>query len=144
MRNGLHYAANQIVAFWRANSLTILCAGDLGTLSHKKWHRRFRRTHQEVGTLEFGPWEQYLEYKRRRQGIQLAKISEVHTSQMCPPRSHPNKVAGRRLLSQLLAIRHIVMGCAVNKGTHGGILVATRITYRHPVSFRGTSERSGC
>ncbi len=70
-RNALHHAANQIVAFCLATGITILYAGDLGTLNHHKRHRRSRRTNQEVGALEFGRWEQYLEYKLRRHGIPL-------------------------------------------------------------------------
>ena len=68
-RNALHHAANQIVAFCLAYGITILYAGDLGTLNDKKRHRRSRRTNQEVGTWEFGRFEQYLEYKLRRHGI---------------------------------------------------------------------------
>ncbi|NMP23563.1 RNA-guided endonuclease InsQ/TnpB family protein [Sulfobacillus harzensis] len=94
-RNALHQAANQIVAFCLATGLTILYAGDLRTLNHKKRHRRSRRTNQEVGVLEFGRLEQYLEYKLRRHGIRLIKISEAYTSQTCPQCGHLTKGAGR-------------------------------------------------
>ena len=60
IRNALHHAANQIVAFCLADGITILYAGDLGTLNYKKRHRRSRPTHQDVGALEFGRFEQYL------------------------------------------------------------------------------------
>ena len=60
IRNALHHAANQIVAFCLAYGITILYAGDLGTLNYKKRHRRSRPTHQDVGALEFGRFEQYL------------------------------------------------------------------------------------
>jgi putative transposase len=58
-RNALHHAANQIVAFCLAYGITVLYAGDLGTLKHKKRHRRSRRTNQDVGALEFGRLETY-------------------------------------------------------------------------------------
>ena len=97
IRNALHHAANQIVAFCLVYGITIFYAGDLGTLNYKKRHRRSRRTNQDVGALEFGCFEQYLEYKLRRHGIQLIKISEAlaDTSQTCPHCGHLNKVAGR-------------------------------------------------
>ncbi len=94
-RSVLHHAANQIVAFCVAYGITVLYAGDLGTLNHNKRHRRSRRTNQEVGALEFGHLEQYLEYKLQRHGIQLIKISEAYTSQTCPHCGHLTKVAGR-------------------------------------------------
>ncbi len=117
-RNALHHAANQIVAFCLAYGLTILYAGDLGTLNHHKRHRRSRRTNQDVGALEFGRWELYLEYQLRRYGIQLIQISEAYTSQTCPQSGH------------------------LNKGMHGEIrpgalLVPPRITYRRPVPLKG-------
>ncbi|MCL6564677.1 MAG: transposase, partial [Firmicutes bacterium] len=78
-----------------APSVTILYASDLGTLNHKTRHRRSRRTHQEVGALEVGHCQQYLEYKLQRHGIPLVTISETHTSQTCPHCGHLNTVAGR-------------------------------------------------
>ena len=151
-RNALHHAANQIVAFCLAYGLTILYAGDLGTLNYKKRRRRSRRTNQDVGALEFGRWELYLEYKLRRYGIQLIKISEAYTSQTCPHCGHLNKVAGRTYRCRACGYRahRDGVGAAegiLNKGMHGEIrpgeiLVPPRITYRRPVPLKGTLRRS--
>ena len=150
-RNALHHAANQIVAFCVAYEMTILYAGDLGTLNHNKWHRRSRRTNQEVGALEFGRLEQYLAYKLRRHGIQLIKISEAYTSQTCPHCGHLTKVAGRTYRCRACGYRAHRDGVGavniLNKGMHGEIrpgelLVPLRITYRRPVALQGTLRRS--
>ena len=150
-RNALHHAANQIVAFCLAYGLTILYAGDLGTLNYKKRHRRSRRTNQEVGALEFGRLEQYLEYKLRRHGIQLIKISEAYTSQTCPQCGHLTQVAGRTYRCRACSYRAHRDGVGavniLNQGMHGEIrpgtfLVPPRITYRRPVPLKGTSRRS--
>ena len=93
-RNALHHAANQIVDFYVARQITILYAGDLTTLNHKKRHRRAGRTNQDVGALEFGHLETYLEYKLRRHGIRSIKIREAYASQTCPQCSYLNKAAG--------------------------------------------------
>ena len=122
-RNALHHAANQVVAFCLAYGITLLYAGDLGTLNHKKRHRRSRRTNQDVGALEFGRGETYLAYKLQRYGIRLVKISEADTSQTCPH-------------------------CGpLNKGMHGAIrpgelVVPPRSTYRRPVPLKRTLRRS--
>ena len=151
-RNALHHAANQIVAFCLAYGITILYAGDLGTLNYKKRHRRSRRTNQEVGALEFGRLEQYLAYKLRRHGIQLVKISEAYTSQTCPHCGHLTKVAGRTYRCRACGYRAHRDGVGavniLNKGRHGEIrpgefLVPPRITYRRPVPLRGALRRSG-
>jgi len=150
-RNALHHAANQIVAFCVAYGITILYAGDLGTLNHNKRHRRSRRTNQEVGALEFGRLEQYLEYKLRRHGIQLIKISEAYTSQTCPRCGHLTKVAGRTYRCRACGYRAHRDGVGavniLNKGMHGEIrpgeiLVPPQITYRRPVAIKGTLRRS--
>jgi putative transposase len=151
-RNALHHAANQIVDFCVAHRITVLYAGDLGTLNHKKRHRRSRRTNQEVGALEFGRFEQYLEYKLRRYGIPLITISEAYTSQTCPHCGHLNKVAGRTYRCRACGYRAHRDGVGavniLNKGMHAGeirpgeLLVPLRITYRRPVPLRGTSRRS--
>ena len=65
-RNTLHHAANQMVAFCLTYGITLLYAGDLGTLNHKKRHRRSRRTNPDVGALEFGRLESYVAYKLKR------------------------------------------------------------------------------
>jgi putative transposase len=151
MRNALHHAANQIVAFCVATGITILYAGDLGTLNHNTRHRRSRRTNQEVGALEFGRFAQYLEYKLRRHGIPLIKISEAYTSQTCPHCGHLNKVAGRTYRCRACGYRAHRDGVGavniLNKGMHGEIrpgelLVPQRITYRRPVALQGTLRRS--
>jgi putative transposase len=151
-RNALHHAANQVVAFCLACGITILYAGDLGTLNHKKRHRRSRRTNQEVGALEFGRFEQYLEYKLRRYGIQLITMSEAYTSQTCPHCGHLNKVAGRTYRCRACGYRAHRDGVGavniLNKGMHQGeirpgtILVPERITYRRPVPLKGALRRS--
>ena len=131
--------------------ITILYAGDLGTLNHKKRHRRSRRTNQEVGALEFGQLEAYLAYKLRRHGIQLIKINEAYTSQTCPPCGHLNKVAGRTYRCRACGYQaHRDDVGAVNiwsRGMYGEIrpgelLVPKRITYRRPVPLKGTLRRS--
>ena len=151
IRNALHHAANQIVVFCLADGITILYAGDLGTLNYKKRHRRSRRTNQDVGALEFGRFEQYLEYKLRRHGIQLIKISEAYTSQTCPHCGHLNKVAGRTDHCRACDYRAHRDGVGavniLNKGMHGEIrpgefLVPPRITYRRPVPLQGALRRS--
>ncbi len=150
-RNALHHAANQIVAFCFAYGITILYAGDLGTLNHKKRHRRSRRTNQEVGALEFGRLEQYLAYKLRRHGIQLVQISEAYTSQTCPQCGHLTKVAGRTYRCRACHYRAHRDGVGavniLNKGMHGEIrpgefFVPQRITYRRPVPLKRALRRS--
>ena len=150
-RNALHHAANLIVTFCLAYGITILYTGDLGTLNHKKRHRRSRRTNQAVGSLEFGRFEQYLEYKLRRHGISLVKISEAYTSQTCPHCGHLTKVAGRTYHCRACGYRAHRDGVGavniLNKGMHGEIrpgeiLVPPRITYRRPVALKGTLRRS--
>ena len=151
-RNALHHTVNQIVAFCLAYGITVLYAGDLGTLNHKKRHRRSRRTNQDVGALKFGRLELYLEYKLRRYGIQLIKISEAYTSQTCPRCGHLNKMAGRTYRCRACAYRahRDGVGAAegiLNKGMYGAIrpgviLVPPRITYRRPVPLKGTLRRS--
>ncbi|NMP24687.1 RNA-guided endonuclease InsQ/TnpB family protein [Sulfobacillus harzensis] len=150
-RNVLHHTANQIVAFCLAYGITILYAGDLGTLNHNKRHRRSRRTNQDVGALEFGRLEQYLAYKLHRHNIQLIKISEAYTSQTCPHCGHLNKVADRTYRCRACGYRAHRDGVGavniLNKGMHGEIrpgeiLVPQRITYRRPVPLRGTLRRS--
>jgi putative transposase len=150
-RNALHHAANQVVAFCLAHGITILYAGDLGTLNHKKRHRRSRRMNQEVGALEFGRFEQYLAYKLRHYGIPLITISEAYTSQTCPHCGHLNKVAGRTYHCRACGYRAHRDGVGavniLNKGMHGEIrpgvcLVPQRITYRRPVPLKGKSRRS--
>ena len=150
-RNALHHTVNQIVAFCLAYGITVLYAGDLGTLNHKKRHRRSRRTNQDVGALEFGRLELYLEYKLRRYGIQLIKISEAYTSQTCPRCGHLNKMAGRTYRCRACDYRAHRDGVGavniLNKGMYGAIhpgviLVPPRITYRHPVPLKGTLRRS--
>jgi putative transposase len=150
-RNALHHVANQIVAFCVQQQITVLYAGDLGTLNDKKRHRRSRRTNQEVGTLEFGQLEQSLAYKLRRHGIALVIISEAYTSQTCPHCGHLNKVAGRTYHCRACDYRAHRDGVGavniLNKGMHGEIrpgtiLVPERITYRRPVPLKGTSRRS--
>ncbi len=150
IRNALHHAAKQIVAFCLVYGITILYAGDLGTLNYKKRHRRSRRTSQDVGALEFGCFEQYLEYKLRRHGIQLIKISEAYTSQTCPHCGHLNKVAGRTYHCRACDYRAHRDGVGavniLNQGMHSGeirpgeLLVPQRITYRRPL--RGALRRS--
>ncbi len=151
MRNALHHAANQIVAFCLAYGITILYAGDLGTLNYKTRHRRSRRTNQDIGALEFGRFEQYLEYKLRRYGIQLVQISEAYTSQTCPQCGHLTKMAGRTYRCRACGYRAHRDGVGavniLNKGMHGEIrpgalLVPPRITYRRPVPLKGTLRRS--
>ncbi|NMP25236.1 transposase, partial [Sulfobacillus sp. DSM 109850] len=122
-----------------------------GTLNHHKRHRRSRRTNQEVGALEFGRLGQYLEYKLRRHGIQLMKISEAYTSQTCPRCGHLTKVAGRTYHCRACGYRAHRDGVGavniLNKGMHGEIrpgliCVPERITYRRPVPLQRTSRRS--
>ena len=151
-RNTLHHAANQIVAFCLAYGITLLYAGDLGTLNHKKRHRRSRRTNQDVGALEFGRLESYLAYKLKRYGIRLVKISEAYTSQTCPHCGHLNKVAGRTYRCRACDYRAHRDGVGavniLNKGMHSGeirpgeLLVPLRITYRRPVPLQGALRRS--
>ncbi|WP_053960333.1 RNA-guided endonuclease InsQ/TnpB family protein [Sulfobacillus thermosulfidooxidans] len=150
-RNALHHAANQIVAFCLAYGITLLYVGDLGTLNHHQRHRRSRRTNQEVGALEFGRLEQYLEYKLRRHGIQLVKIREAYTSQTCPHCGHLTKVAGRTYRCRACGYRAHRDGVGavniLNKGMHGAIrpgefLVPQRITYRRPVLLKRALRRS--
>jgi len=151
-RNALHHAANQIVDFCVAHHLTVLYAGDLGTLNHKKRHHRSRRTNQDVGALEFGRFERYLAYKLRRHGILLLKISEAYTSQTCPRCGHLTKVAGRTYHCRACGYRAHRDGVGavniLNKGMHSGeirpgeLLVPLRITYRRPVPLRGALRRS--
>ncbi|PSR21969.1 MAG: hypothetical protein C7B45_08750 [Sulfobacillus acidophilus] len=151
IRNALHHAANQIVEFCLAYGITILYVGDLGTLNDKKRHRRSRRTNQEVGTWEFGRFEQYLEYKLRRHGIQLIQISEAYTSQTCPHCGHLNKVAGRTYHCRACDYRAHRDGIGavniLNKGMYSGeirpgeFLVPQRITYRRPVPLKRALRR---
>ena len=150
-RNALHHAANQIVAFCVGHLVTVLYAGDLGSLNHKKRHRRSRRINQAVGSMEFGRFEQYLEYKLRRHGISLVKISEAYTSQTCPHCGRLTKVAGRTYRCRACGYRAHRDGVGavniLNKGMHGTIrpgefLVPKRITYRRPVPLRGALRRS--
>ena len=150
-RHVLHHAANQIVAFCVAHGITMLYAGDLGTLNHKKRHLRSRRTNQDVGALEFGRLEAYLAYKLKRHGMQLMLISEAYTSQMCPHCGHLNKVASRTYRCRACDYRAHRDGVGavniLNKGMHGEILPRTilvpkRITYRRPVPLKGTLRRS--
>ena len=150
-RNALHHAANQIVAFCLTHGITRLYAGDLGTLNHQKRHRRSRRTNQEVGALEFGRLEQYLDYKLRRQGIPLILISEAYTSQTCPHCGHLNKMAGRIYRCRACGYRAHRDGVGavniLNKGMHGEIrpgelYVPPRITYRRPVPLKRALRRS--
>lgn len=150
-RNALHHAANQIVAFCLAHGITLLYAGDLGTLNYKKRHRRSRRTNQEVGVLEFGRFEAYLTYKLKRHGIRLMPISEAFTSQTCPHCGHLTKVAGRTYRCRTCGYRAHRDGVGavniLNKGMHGEIrpgeiLVPPRIKYRRPVPLKGASRRS--
>ena len=58
-RHVLHHAANAIVAFCVVPGITMLYAGDLGTLNHTKRLLRSRRTNQDVGSLAFGRLEAY-------------------------------------------------------------------------------------
>ncbi len=150
-RHVLHHAANQIVAFCLTYGITRLYARDLGTLHYKKRHRRSRRTNQDVGALEFGRLEQYLEYKLRRYGIQFIKISEAYTSQTCPQCGHLTKMAGRTYRCRESGYRAHRDGVGavniLNKGMHGAIrpgliLAPERITYRRPVPLKGTLRRS--
>jgi len=149
-RNALHHAANQIVAFCRATAITLLCAGDLGTLSDKTRHRRSRRTNQEVDALEFGRLAHYLEYNLHLHGIPLIKISEAYTSQTCPRCGHLNKVAGRTYRCRACGYRAHRDGVGavniLNKGMHeeirpGELLVPQRITYRRHVPLQGALRR---
>ncbi len=124
IRNALHHAANQIVAFCLAYGITVLHTGALGTLNDKKRHRRSRRTNQEVGALEFGRFEQYLEYKLRRHGIPLITISEADTFGTCPHCDYLNKVAGRTYHCRACDYRAHRDGVGavniLNKGMHSG------------------------
>jgi putative transposase len=151
-RNALHHAANQIVAFCVHQQITILYAGDLGTLNHHKRPRRSRRTNQEVGVLEFGRLEQYVAYKLRRHGIPRVTISEADTSQTCPQCGQLNKVAGRTYHCRACAYRAHRDGVGavniLNKGMHSGeirpgeCVVPERITDRRPVPLQGAFRRS--
>ena len=150
-RNALHHAANQIVAFCVVHLITVLYAGDLGTLNYKKRHHRSRRTNQDVGAWEFGRFEAYLAYKLKRHGIPLNLISEAYTSQTCPHCGHLNKVAGRTYRCRACGYQAHRDGVGavniLNKGMHGEIrpgefFVPQRITYRRPVPLKRALRRS--
>ena len=68
-----------------------------------------------------GRWN---EYKLRRYGIQLVKISEAYTSQTCPHCGHLNKVAGRTYRCRACGYYAHRDGVGavniLNKGMHSG------------------------
>lgn len=95
VRNLLHHAANQAVAFAVKKELTHVTTGDLGDINRGTKGKKKKQNNQDVGNWPHGQYTRYLNYKLQQVGIGHAKQSEAYTSQTCPACGHKHKPKGR-------------------------------------------------
>jgi putative transposase len=91
----IHKMTKYFVDFTVLNNIKTVYVGELEGIQRNKKGKKSKLVNQKLSQFQFGEIIKYLEYKLKQYGIELIKVKEYYTSQICPNCKQLNKTNSR-------------------------------------------------